>query len=114
VARLALPHFFIVSHKWQNFLKKKNIEHKSCDWFYLQHFYEICVILRRTNTVKVVKIERLRWLGQLFRMQELDPCRNLNLHKPKRNRRIGKPKARWFESVEEYLKKMGMRNCRRK
>jgi len=61
--------------------------------------------------VKVVKIGRLRWL---FIMQELDPCRKLTLLKPKGNRRVGKPKVRWFESVEEDLKKMGVRNWRRK
>jgi hypothetical protein len=46
------------------------------------------------DVAKVVKIERLRWLGQLLRMQELDPCRNLTLLKPAGTRRIGRPKLR--------------------
>jgi len=72
---------------------------------YLQHFSEISVILRRTETVKLVKIGRLRWLGHLFRMQKLDPFRKLTLFKPEGNRRVGKPNVRWLESVEEDLKK---------
>jgi hypothetical protein len=33
------------------------------------------------DLVGVVKIERLRWLGHLFRMQELYPCRKITLLK---------------------------------
>jgi len=62
--------------------------------------------------VKVIKIGRLRWLGQLFRMQELDPCRKLTVLKPEGTRSLRKPKSRWLGSVED-LKNMGMRNWRR-
>jgi len=31
------------------------------------------------DTVKVIKIGRFRWLGHLFRTQELDPCTKLIL-----------------------------------
>jgi len=34
------------------------------------------------DVVKLVKVGRLRWLGQLFRIQELDPCRKLTVLKP--------------------------------
>ena len=62
----------------------------------------------------MVKIGRLRWLGHLFRMQELDLCRKFTLLKRERNRRVGEPKLRWLESVEEDVKNMGVRNWRRK
>ena len=58
----------------------------------------------------MVKVGRFRWL---FRMQELDPCRKLTVLKPEGTRLIGKPKLRWLESVEEDLKKMGVRKWRR-
>jgi hypothetical protein len=35
-----------------------------------------------TDTVKVIKIARLRWLVHLFRIQELESCRKLTLLKP--------------------------------
>lgn len=58
----------------------------------------------------MVKTGRQRWLGHLFRTQELDPCRQLTLFKPEGTRRGGKPGLRWLESVEEDLKKMGWRD----
>jgi hypothetical protein len=61
-----------------------------------------------------MKVEWLRWLVHLCRMQELDPYRQLNVLKPEDTRRVGKPKLRWLELVVEDLKKMGVRNCRRK
>jgi hypothetical protein len=47
------------------------------------------------------KIGTLRWLGQLFSVQELDPCRKLIVHKPEGTRRAGRPKLKWNVSVEE-------------
>jgi hypothetical protein len=62
----------------------------------------------------MTKIGRLMWLGHLFRIQELDPCRKLTLYKPEGTRRVGKPRARWPESVETDLRKTGVKNWRRK
>jgi hypothetical protein len=64
----------------------------------------------KLDIVKAIKLGRLRWLGQVFRMQEVDPCRKLTLHKPEGTRRVGKPRLRWLESVES----MGERKWRRK
>jgi hypothetical protein len=67
----------------------------------------------KLDIVKMLKIGRLRWLGHLFRMQELDPCRKLTVLKPEGTRRVRKLKLRWTESVKEDLKKMDLRNWRR-
>jgi hypothetical protein len=50
-------------------------------------------------------------MGHLFRMQELDSSSMLIFLKPGSTRSVGKPKLKWFESVVEDLKKMGVRNC---
>ena len=65
------------------------------------------------DIVKVIKIGRLRGLGHLFIMQELDPCRNLTLFKPEVTRHVGKPKLKWLESAEEDIKNVDVRNWRR-
>ena len=57
----------------------------------------------------MTKIGRPRWLGHVFRMQELDPCRKLTGFKPEGNRRVGKLNLRWLESVEGDLQKMIVR-----
>jgi hypothetical protein len=56
------------------------------------------------DIVKAIKIGRLKWLGQLLRMQELDPCRKLTVLKTEGFRGVGKPKLKWLESVEGELK----------
>ena len=40
------------------------------------------VLFNELEIVKVIKIGSLRWLGYIFRMQELHPCRRLTLLKP--------------------------------
>jgi hypothetical protein len=62
--------------------------------------------------VEVTKIGRLRWLGHLVRMQEVNPCRKLTVLQPEGTQHLGKPKLRWLESVEENLKNAGIRNWR--
>jgi hypothetical protein len=47
-------------------------------------------------------------------MQELDTCSKLILYKPEGTRRVGKPRARWLESVETDLMEMGVKKWRRK
>jgi hypothetical protein len=58
----------------------------------------------------VVKIGELKWLGHLFRMQELDPYRKLTVLQPETTRRLGKPTLRWCELAEGDLKKIGVKN----
>jgi len=41
-------------------------------------------------------------------MHEMDPCRKLTVFKPEGPRRVGKPKVRWLESIEEDLQEMGL------
>jgi len=51
---------------------------------------ELYTLYDELDTVGVIKIERLGWLGQLFRMQELDPCRTFTVRRPEGNRRAEK------------------------
>jgi hypothetical protein len=78
---------------------------------YSNEFY---TLYDELDIAKVIKTRRLRWLGHLFRMQEVDPCRKLTVLKPVGIRRVGKPEVRCLESVEEDLKNVGVRTWRRK
>jgi len=71
---------------------------------------ELYTLYDELDIVKVIKIGRLVWLGYLFRMQDLDPRRNLTLLKPEGTRRVGKPLLRWLKSAVEDLKNIGVRN----
>ena len=52
--------------------------------------------------VKGTKVGRFRWLGHVFGMQELDPCRQITVLKPEDTRRVGKA----HEVAEIQLKKI--------
>jgi len=69
-------------------------------------FTHIHTLYDELDVVKVTKIGRLRWLGNIFRMQELNHCRKLTVIKPEGTRRVGKPKLRWLELVEELETKI--------
>jgi len=73
-----------------------------------RYISESYAVYGELDIVKVIKVGRLKWLGQLCRMQELEPCRKLTLLKAESTRRVGKPKLRWLQSAEEDLKKMGV------
>jgi len=62
----------------------------------------------------VFKPGSLRWLGQLCRLQEQDPCRQLTFHKSDGTRQVGRPAIRWLDSVEESMKTTSFRNWRQK
>ena len=62
---------------------------------------------RQLDTVKVNEIGSLRRLGHLFRMQEL------TVLKLEATRHVGKRNFRCFESAEENLQNMCVRNWRR-
>jgi hypothetical protein len=59
-----------------------------------RYINELYMLYNELDIVKVIKIVRLRWLGHLFRMQKLDPCRKLTLFKTKDTRLVGKPPLR--------------------
>jgi len=81
-----------------------------CGIWTARHSSELYTFYDELDIVRVTKTGRLVWLGYLSRMQELDPCRNLNLLKPEGTRRVGKPQLSWPESADEDLKNMDMRN----
>jgi hypothetical protein len=61
---------------------------------------ELYTLYNEPDVVKVVKIGRFRWLGKLFRMQELGPCRKLALLQPEGTLLVGKLRRTWVVSVE--------------
>jgi hypothetical protein len=52
------------------------------------------------------------YIKGIHMLQEQNPCIKLNLHEPAGTWRAGRPAIRWVTSAEEYLKKMGIMNCR--
>ena len=49
-----------------------------------------------------------------MRMSEENPVKKLTLLRPEGSRRAGRPKLRWLDGVEEYLRTLGIRGWRRR
>jgi len=53
---------------------------------------ELYTLYDELDMIKAIKIGRLRWLGHLFRIQKLGPCRKLTVLKAEGTQCIGKRK----------------------
>jgi hypothetical protein len=67
------------------------------------------------DIVAEIKKARLRWLGHVERMSEDRVIKKLyNMSKPEGRSSVGRPKVRWFDDVEEDLRKMKISGWRGK
>ena len=66
---------------------------KDNDIWRTRYSNELHTLCDELDVVQVLKVGRLMWLGQLFRMQELDSCIKLTLLKPEGPRRVGNPRV---------------------
>ena len=62
--------------------------------------------------MKFIKLGRLRWAGHMIRMEESDPARKVFCIKPGgiRDRKRGRPKLRWCDTLQEDVGQVGCRN----
>ena len=73
----------------------------------LQHLYH------QEDIVQFIKARRIDWLGHVERMPTRMP--NSILHaRMMGTRRMGRPRTRWLQDVEGDLKKLGIRNWKRR
>jgi hypothetical protein len=66
-------------------------------------------IMNQTS-FKMVKAARLRWLGHLYRTEELNPCKKRTFSKQIGTRKKGRPPVRWLDNVQQDLQTLGVRN----
>ena len=65
------------------------------------------------DTVNVIKIRRLEWLGHAVRMNETRSVKKIFEGKLGRRGR-GRPRLRWINDVEDDLRKLGVKRWRMK
>ena len=66
------------------------------------------------NIVDHIKKQRLNWLGHVWRRDEDDPIKAVVEWKPGKRKGRGRPRATWLHEVEEDLRKMGIKEWKRK
>ena len=73
---------------------------------------ELEVIIKGENTVRLIKCQRIRWLGHIERMQDTAIPKKMLHGKLYATRRRGRPKMRWLDDVSTDLRKMGINDWR--
>jgi hypothetical protein len=71
---------------------------------------EIDELIESADIVRLIKAQRIKWLGHIQRMDQARPTRKLLDWKPMGTRPVGRPRQRWHEDVMEHLKKLKVKN----
>ena len=72
--------------------------------------HELMELCKEPNISRFIKINRLRWLGHVQRMDENRTPKKLLWTKPEGKRQAGRPKARWMDAATADLKTLGVRS----
>jgi hypothetical protein len=59
------------------------------------------------NTVRVVKLGRMRWAGHVARMGQGRGVYRVLVRKPEGKRPLGRPRRRWEDNIEMDLQEVG-------
>ena len=60
--------------------------------------------------MRFIKVQRIKWLPHIQRMDQARPTRKLLDWKPMGTRQVGRPRQRWQDDVMEDLKKLEFKN----
>lgn len=67
---------------------------------------ELYEIYKDINVVRFIKIARLRWIGHVFRRGDGEVIKRIVKQVPEGTRKVGRPRRRWQEDVENDLRIM--------
>ena len=76
--------------------------------------HELYELYPDIDVVRRVKIDRLRWLGHVSRMDQNEPARKVFEDVLEGRRKVGRPRLRWKDQVDESLRILGVTNWREK
>jgi hypothetical protein len=71
---------------------------------------EIDNLIEGADIVGLIKVQKIKWLEHIERMDQARPNRKLLDWKPMGTRPVGKPRQRWQEDIMEDLKKLKVKN----
>jgi hypothetical protein len=71
---------------------------------------EINNLIEGADIVRLIKAQRIKWLGHIQRMNQARPIRKLLDWKPTGTRPLAKPRQQWQEDVMEDLKDLKVKN----
>ena len=71
------------------------------------HNKELNDLYSSPNTVRVIKLRRMRWAGHVVRMGEERGVYRVLVGKPEGKRPLGRPRHRWVDNIRMDLQKVG-------
>ena len=66
-------------------------------------------LIEGADIVRFIKVQRIKWLGHIQRMDQARPTRKLLDWKPMGTRPVERPRQRWQEYVMEDIKKQKLK-----
>ena len=69
---------------------------------------ELHSLYRSPNTVRAIKSRRLRWAGNVARMDEDRSALKILTGKPTGKRHLGRPRRRWEHNIRMDLEEIGV------
>jgi hypothetical protein len=72
------------------------------------HNEELHSLYSSPNTVRVIKLRRMRWAGHLARMEEGRGVYRVFVGRPEGKRPLGRPRRRWEDNIKMDLRELGI------
>ena len=73
---------------------------------------ELRELYKDLNIVADIKKKRVEWNGHVVRMDQRKTVKKIFESKPQGSRRTGRPRLRWLEDVQKYLREMKFKRWR--
>ena len=71
------------------------------------HNEELHDLYSSTNTVRVIKSRKMRWVGHVARLGESRVVYRVLVGKPEGKRPLGRPRHRWEDNIKMDLQEVG-------
>jgi hypothetical protein len=78
----------------------------------IKYYNELYTLYKESDTVTYIKINRLRWAGQVIRLEQQSAVRRVLVAIVEGRRQRGRPKIRWEDGVMDDARKLVERNWR--
>ncbi|GFV86552.1 endonuclease-reverse transcriptase [Trichonephila clavipes] len=75
--------------------------------------FELYRLYKEPQVTQVIRSNRLRWLGHIWRSPENNQTRAYTFKNPMGSRTRGRPPTRWIDEVENDLKTLNIKNWQR-
>ncbi|GFU63521.1 hemicentin-2 [Trichonephila clavipes] len=78
--------------------------------WYTRYNFELYRLFKEPQVTQVIRSNRLRWLGHIWRSPENNRTRAYTFKNPMGSQTRGRPRTRWIDDVENDLKTLNIKN----